>query len=325
MPNSQKINDTCNKLIGVLQTVTDLLEDLKKEFPVTLPAPKISTIPESPIVRTQSTTPEIPVVENDLDQFESLKKALNSNRWPEAVNPHLICDPESETEKIERGRGVMELMIEDDLKKFLDIGCGEGHCTAVAATEYGASMSVGYDIKSYDSWNKFPARPNLQFTNSFETVKTNGPYDTILLFDVLDHVVGQDPISLLTMARDVLSENGVIYMRVHPFTSRHATHLYHELNKAYVHLVFSPEEIRLLLPESKYEEPNIGVVKPIVTYESYIAAAGLKIQHRTNIEEKIEPFFKIPKIAERIMKQTKLPNFPEFQLTLQFLNFKLSK
>src|SRR5574343_1813761 len=247
----------------------------------------------------------------ELSDFESLKKALESDRWPEAVNPNLICDPRSETNKIERGRGIIELMIEEDLKnlKFLDFGCGEGHCIN-AASSNNTTLSIGYDVKSFPSWDKFKEdKTNVIFTTNFDEVENNGPYDIILIFDVLDHVVGEDPANILKKAAKVLSAKGKIYLRTHPFISRHGTHLYHTINKAYIHLVFTPEEINTLFPSREFEEPSAGIIYPIKTYQTMIEKAGLKIINKREITEKVEPFFKIPKIAERIIKNTKADFF----------------
>jgi cyclopropane fatty-acyl-phospholipid synthase-like methyltransferase len=217
-------------------------------------------------------------------------------------------------------------MIDVDLKgkKTLDIGCGEGHCAAICS-EYETELSVGYDIKAYDKWSNFEPKSNLKLTTDFEEVKRSGPYSVVILFDVLDHITGQDPASLLAMAKEVLADDGKIYLRTHPFTSRHATHLYHELNKAYVHLVFSQEELESLVPNSKYKESTIRVTRPVATYEGLIKSVDLKIESKRNTTEKVEQFFKIPKISERIIKNTGFQEYPEFQMTLQFIDYVLTK
>jgi len=262
----------------------------------------------------------------DVDNFEKLSAVLENNKWPEAVNSTLICDPHSESDKEERGRGIIELMIEEDLKdlKFLDYGCGEGHC-AYASSNYDTAKSVGYDIKEYEGWNNFEQKDNLIITSNWQEVKDNGPYDVVIIFDVIDHIEGEDPLDLLTKVHDLIPEGGKVYLRCHPWTSRHATHLYHDVNKAYLHLVFNEEELKKLVPESEFVEHNIGVTRPMNTYQEYIKNSGLKEIHRRDITEKVEPFFKIPKIAERIMKTTGHNKFPEFQLSLQFLDFILEK
>jgi hypothetical protein len=67
------------------------------------------------------------------------------------------------------------------------------------------------------------------------------------------------------------------------------------------------------------------VTRPLMTYDNFIKGAGLKIESKREITEKIEPFFKIPKVAERIMKNTEFEFFPEFQMSLQFIDYVLTK
>lgn len=261
----------------------------------------------------------------EIENFESLKKALMTDKWPEAVNPNLICQPDNENDKLERGRGIIELMVEDELKglKVLDYGCGEGQCVIIGS-EYEPTIAVGYDIKSYDTWEKYK-KDNTLYTTEFQTVIDNGPYDVIILFDVIDHVKEETPESVLMKVRGLLSENGKVYMRCHPFISKHGTHLYHSLNKAYVHLVFTPEELKQIIPYPKFSEDSIGVIYPLRTYEKFIEDAGLDVVSRREMTSKVEPFFKIPKIAERIIKTAGTEAFPEFQMGLDFVDYVLSK
>jgi 2-polyprenyl-3-methyl-5-hydroxy-6-metoxy-1,4-benzoquinol methylase len=292
--------------------------------------------PAAPVVK-RATAP-VPAADpvvgegSELDSFDKLREALNSPKWPDAVNKNLVCDPSSERDKVERGRGILELMIEEDLNelKVLDAGCGEGHC-AFLAHEFGTKLSVGYDIKSYPTWDKFfvgkdkGLQEKVMFTQDFDRVIANAPYDVVMVFDVIDHIEKEDPATFLTKVAKQLAPSGKLYLRLHPWTSRHGTHLYHDLNKAFVHLVFTEEELRQLIPYSKYEEPSIKVCTPINTYENIIKQSGLKIVRRREIQEKVEPFFKIPKIAERIQRTTKFDKFPEYQLGMQFIDYILQK
>ena len=41
---------------------------------------------------------------------------INSKSWPQAVEPALICDPNNETEKIERSKGIIEVYLYDSIK-----------------------------------------------------------------------------------------------------------------------------------------------------------------------------------------------------------------
>ncbi|MEI8270382.1 MAG: methyltransferase domain-containing protein [bacterium] len=254
--------------------------------------------------------------------FEDLKELLLSDKWPAAVNPNLICDPSSEIDKKERGIGIVELLVEDFLSSddnFLDYGCGEGHCAAAALSALGCKLSVGYDIKKFN-WT---ITDNTTFTSSYEEVKSLGPYKAILIFDVLDHSVEDTPVELLTKAANLLDTDGKIYLRCHPWISRHGTHLYHFLNKAYAHLVFTDEELTKL--SDHISESNLNVSFPLKTYEEMFEDSNLKIINERKIIEKVEPFFKIPKINERIIRNTKHKQFPEFQMGLSFIDYVLRK
>ena len=311
----------CNQIDAVIKSLTDLKNlitenNLKTE--------------DKPVVTAQS-VPEIvaePAVE--VNDFESLKKALYSDKWPHAVNPSLICDSESESDKKERGIGILELVIEEPVKdgKFLDFGCGEGHCASEAVSILGCALSVGYDVKEQGNW---VSTNNTKFSTSYDEVKKMGPYDAILVFDVIDHVFGESPESMMKKLSELLAPDGRIYMRCHPWMSRHGTHLYHKLNKAYAHLVFTDYELSQL--SNHVPEVNIKVTHPLATYSKFFKESELKVLSDRKITEKVDPFFKVPKIAERIMKNTKkackkfpeFKDFPEFQMGIQFVDYVLTK
>jgi 2-polyprenyl-3-methyl-5-hydroxy-6-metoxy-1,4-benzoquinol methylase len=319
MANTKKVNDTIDLIMkGLIELKQAISED---EGVTSFTSGNVTATTQ----KKEATAASAPALDLDLEGFEALKKALESDKWPEAVNPNLICDPSNENDKLERGRGIVELMIEPDLKglKVLDMGCGEGH-VAYIASEYEPLNVVGYDIKENDKWKEFK-KDGLTYTTNFNEVLAEGPFNVIVMFDVLDHVKGETPIELLKKAKDALAPDGQIYMRCHPFTSKHATHLYHYINKAFVHLVFSENEIKQLIKDDKYVEENIGVTAPMKTYESFIQSAGLTQVHRREITSKVDPFFKIPRIAERVMQTTKFKQFPEFQMGLDFIDYVLKK
>lgn len=273
------------------------------------------------LVKKQTSTPETPNVE--LETFENLKKVLLSDKWPNAVNPALICNPDSDVDKQERGSGVIELLIEDTfdkMEKFLDFGCGEGHCAVAAAKILDCKSVVGYDSQNFN----WPSLEHVKFTNSFEEVSQLGPYNAILLFDVLDHINNNEgAVEVLKKAASVLVPQGNIYIRVHPWISRHGTHLYHKLNKAFAHLVFTEEELKQLTDYNP--EPNIKVIYPLKTYSDFFKDAGLKIVYDRKTTQEVEAFFKAPKISERIIKNTGMNAFPEFQMSLGFIDYVLTK
>jgi 2-polyprenyl-3-methyl-5-hydroxy-6-metoxy-1,4-benzoquinol methylase len=261
-------------------------------------------------------------VPSDLEQLKTL---LAGKDWPEAVNPVLICDPNSEKDKEDRAVGVIELMVEDDLvgKKFLDMGCGEGHCV-VAAAKAQAAAAVGYDIVESPRWAEFSQTPGVTFTSDFAKVLEQGPYNVILVFDVIDHLINDSQAEFLKLAKSALAPGGKIYMRAHPRTSRHATHLYHDLNKAFVHLVFTEDELKEIVPNPTSYIKNMGPTRPLGSYDYWLEEAGLVKVSRREVREPVEEFFKQPLLASRIMKNADFQEFPQFQTEMVFVDFVLA-
>lgn len=282
---------------------------------------------ETAIAELKAALTDKPAETSSQDSFDTLKAVLNTDKWPVCANRNLVCDPNNEAAKIQRGRGVVELMVEGDLtnKKFLDFGCGEGHSAAYAASK-SVTLSVGYDITSR-GWESRTA-PNLKLTDKWEEVVANGPYDAILVFDVIDHLVSATAEEVLLKVKSVLADTGRVYLRVHPFMSRHANHTYHDLNKGWIHLVFTEDEMKTLLPDPKHIEPNTGGVKfPLVTYKRYFDHAGLEIADGKTrpVKDTIDPFFKTPAIAQRIAANVGMPNMPDFQMSIAFIDYVLKK
>jgi hypothetical protein len=112
---------------------------------------------------------------------------------------------------------------------------------------------------------------------------------------------------------------------MHPFCSRHATHLYHKINKAFVHLVFTASELEKL----GYETPiNANIMWPIKQYNACFINSNLKQINSNTLRERIEDFFKNNSIIEkRLREKNSLYNndFPSFQCEQQFLDFILKK
>jgi len=273
---------------------------------------------ENPVLTAQKTPTESPQ-----EEFAKLKELLMSPKWPEAVNLHLVANPDNENEKMERGLGIVDLMIGGShLKglKFLDYGCGDGYCVK-AALDLGAN-AVGYDIKKYDSWWTEAC------TQDWEKVKQQGPFDVILCYDVLDHVVGERPVAVLQKLNELLSPEGKIYLRMHPICSRHGAHHWFNINKAYAHIVFTPEELKEIDPKwatSPHIEPTLPHVFPVRMYQAMIEAAGLHIEDKRESLEAVEMIFKTPLFAKRIMQNLKINEFPDFPLSVQFIDYVLTR
>lgn len=274
------------------------------------------------------------------EEYETLKLFLNSSLWPQAVDPRLICKP-ADDDKKERAEKILDFLIDMPLEslKFLDFGCGEGHVVRKSvqlvrkSVQQKPAVAVGYDLKPSDKWEN---SETVTFTDNWTAVKDKGPYNVILLYDVIDHlqikdtaIEPKDIIDILAEIKKVLTPQGKIYMRAHPWCSRHATHLYHTLNKAYVHLVFTAEELK----EMGHVGESIShkIIHPLHQYASWLGSAGLRVIRREVTEESIEPFFSdIPIIAKRIKnnwvnsQDRNLANrieFPFTQTKMQFIDY----
>jgi 2-polyprenyl-3-methyl-5-hydroxy-6-metoxy-1,4-benzoquinol methylase len=260
-------------------------------------------------------------------ELTELRMLANSERWPSAVPEELLCE-ENEDQKLARASGIIDDFITEDFtdKKFLDFGCGEAHVPYIVANLKSVSLSVGYDIED-QNWNHFEKTENLFLTTSLNQTKEKGPYDIILINDVLDHAY---PSLILEEAKNLKAENGRIYLRCHPWTSRHGSHLYKKLNKAYLHLVFTEKELYSigLKPINK-----VKFLDPIKEYKDLISMAGLKILNERKIEQSLDLLFtNEPKILRRIKENwTESDNellangteFPRESLELQFIDFIL--
>lgn len=273
--------------------------------------------------------PPMPSSEKDrITELTNLRILAKSDKWPQAVPEDLICG-EDEDHKLARAAGIVNEFIRTDLtgKKLLDFGCGEGHVPYVAATLIGVDLAIGYDIEN-QNWEHFQETPRLRFTNDINVVKNKGPFDVIVLNDVLDHAT--NPIAVLKSAKDVLTSNGKIYVRCHPWTSRHGTHLYKQLNKAYLHLVFNEDE---LYGMGLKQTPAKKLLDPINDYRKMINDAGLKTLNEEVMSHPVELFFTHePQALRRIKEHWKASKDRELAtgdafardiLEIQFVDFIL--
>jgi 2-polyprenyl-3-methyl-5-hydroxy-6-metoxy-1,4-benzoquinol methylase len=278
------LTETDRHLVGI-QTMIPLLREIKDELQQ---------------IRTQmfanhelhNLTRKIEELINpQSDDYEEKYSMLMSviEDWPRAINPDLICQKDSEPDKEYRAESIVEFVITDYLKdmRFLDFGCGEGHVVAAAAAA-GASKAVGFDLRS-QGWDRFDQNENFFLTTEY-TYWDNGPYDVILLFDVLDHIENADPVEILTNMSNLLAPEGKIYLHCHPWCSRHGTHLYENgFNRAFAHLVM--DEVELVRLGGYNNMNTLPITQPVNTYRKWINDAGLKMVSEQINEEKVEDFF----------------------------------
>jgi SAM-dependent methyltransferase len=290
---------------------------------------KVRILIDEILASLDAAPPQNPKTGLNEEEFGVLKGLLESDQWPEAVFSAQIADENSEQDKEERAQGIADIILPPmEGKSFLDFGCGEGHVAKYLSKE--ARVSVGYDIEKSQR-SKLPwdhKDGNFLLTSDFEKVVAEGPFDVILMYDVVDHVKDMTPSEMLLKAASVLAPEGRIFMRCHPWCGRHGGHLYRSTNKAFVHLVFNSDELEALgiRPES-----NLGVVKPLKTYGDIIKDAGLANDSEPEIDnQEVEDFFRdTPVVRDRILKAWGVDKWeqdpPSFQMSQCFVDYVLKK
>lgn len=227
--------------------------------------------------------------------FDSLEKSLKSDEWPIAVKPEEICLTEEDA--LRRACWILDILIIENVegKRFLDYGCGQGHVVA-EVKKRDAAFAIGYDV----DLSQCKADASLVVAD-FDEVKKNSPFDIILVHDVLDSIIAIDPVQALAEMKGVLSPGGRIYVKNHPWSSRHGGDLYKKINKAFIHLIFDESELmRIGNHQLSY---NLRITRPISTYRDWFSRAGLKIKSEIPITQSVDEFFLRPSVQyDRLLR-----------------------
>ena len=235
-------------------------------------------------------------------ELAEIRRLIDGPDWPAATDPASICDGD-EAKMRQRASLIIDLLVGEHMKgkRFLDYGCGHGH-VVMAAKDRETATSVGYDIDLSKLSFSGP-----DFTDDFNVVKSMAPFDIVVLHDVLDHAVGMEPIGILYQIKSVLSPKGRVYVRCHPWSSRHGGHLYTSANKAFLHL--SLDAVELVRVGGLVCETTVRVTSPLETYRCWFTEAGFRVCSAIPIRDPVEEFFLMPSVArDRIVK-----NFPDLQ------------
>ncbi len=240
--------------------------------------------------------PGINRYETDLQR---LRELVGSDQWPQAVPDDMI--PKTEEDKQVRAENILDLFITEFIadKRVLDVGCGEGHLVQ-ALVNKGAQIAVGFDVKK--QW-AFSSYDKGVWTNNLEEIKKYAPYDIIILYDVLDHIQVVNPYELLYRIKNALASSGRVYIRCHPWCSRHGGHLYNKLNKAFIHLLF--DETEFLRLHGIVPEFTLKLTNPLATYREWFQQAGFIVKTENVLRRKLEESFEqSPPVLRKKLEET---------------------
>lgn len=248
--------------------------------------------------------------------FEKLNQLRD--KWPVSVDSRSIVDENSEEEKEQRSQVIWDLLFSNkDLSEstVLDYGCGEGHLAKLIFSK--AKKTIGYDINKTGNL-PWESNDTILLTTDFDLVSRN-KYDVIILYDVIDHVEVESPELLMEKIRSLCADNGEVFVRCHPWMSRHGGHLYKNLNLAFAHLVFTEEELQYLGCNSM----NIHkITKPLHFYRNLFK--NFAVENEKISWSFVEPFFKENALVlNRILRHTGFECIPEFQMKQDFVDYQL--
>ncbi len=239
--------------------------------------------------------------------------------WPEAVANYLITNNTKENQ-INRANTILDSILDRSIEglNVLDFGCGEGW-VARQAVFRGANVTA-FDIVEHPNWNTIQ---KVNFVKDISELKEES-FDVIILYDVLDHC--KDPVGVMQKVKSLLKfGKSIVYVRCHPWTSRHATHVYKQgLNKAYVHLFMTEGEINdQIKGEVMFTRPEKF---PLEAYHWWFHDFKIIKEHSIK-DEPLSQFFLVPSFKELIVNEQQLkPNEVETffaSLSVQFIDFQL--
>jgi 2-polyprenyl-3-methyl-5-hydroxy-6-metoxy-1,4-benzoquinol methylase len=239
---------------------------------------------------------------------------LKSNDWAEAVPTLSICE-NTEEDKLIRGEGIIDYLNSNlENKKILDFGCGEGH--AVFQASKVASKSVGYDLVQSGNllWE---IDDKYLLTTDFDKVIANGPYDAVILYDVLDHC--SDPVNILKKMHVFSTKQTEIFVRCHSWMSRHGSHLYKQINKAWIHVFLTEMELQQFGCKMDFVRKYYF---PLNEHRGWFTKSDLRITFEEISHTTVEPFFQRSEFTSRIPKEFN-GEFPTWQLSQSFNDYVL--
>jgi 2-polyprenyl-3-methyl-5-hydroxy-6-metoxy-1,4-benzoquinol methylase len=183
-------------------------------------------------------------------------------------------------------------------RRFLEVGCGDGGCGAafhragcrvfmldvderLVATAKKANDAEGIDIPTFVGDALDPEA----------TFYSHGPFDIVLFRDVMEHL--EDPVEALKIAKQHLSQEGVVFVVFPPYYSPYGAHQQILPRKTIAGIPYNKLPFLQLLPKSWFlpivagdaasnkEVARLSDVRlTIGGFERSVRAAGLRIRER---------------------------------------------
>lgn len=296
------------------QTIRTYLEVIKRAVALIE-----TTLDEEPELADEILEPLV-VMDHATARKKHVSDLLAIDCWPPAV-PDFLMTMATDNDQQKRATAVMDTTLDRSLDglNFLDYGCGDGWITK-SAINRGAAVATGYDIVRSEVWAKHQGKA--KFTSVYHELERNF-YDVVFLYDVLDHCA--DPDGLLKLVRQCMKKDAVAFVRCHPWTSRHATHLFKQgVNKAYLHLFLEWAEIRALSNQDPvFTRTEKG---PLEAYRWWFRDCN--ILKETMTTEPVHEFFHVPAFKELLASEQKIPleKIDEFLklMEIQFVDYVLT-
>lgn len=273
---------------------------------------QLGDIPISKSKEVEKPEPVVDLVppQKKFERSRLIESILQNSSWPVAV-PNYAQGQVTNEDQINRANAVLDTILIKSLEneRFLDYGCGEGWIASEAAGR-GASEIVGYDPKFHDNWNNIK---NVKFTSDYSAL--TGKFKTIFLYDVLDHC--SSPQNVMEHIKSLLAPSGVVYVRCHPWTSKHASHVYKNgLNLSYIHLFLTNQELEDLGYNPLYTRMEKN---PLESYRWWFNQ--FRIDKERIIKEPVPEFFNQLDIKDLLIKSQDLDEETKEQFfnDMQFL------
>ncbi len=209
------------------------------------------------------------------------ERQFQQDSWPSAVPSSMIVTDNEQ--KWVRARSICNYYLKNlsksnnslELQRFLDFGCGAGH-VAVAASRH-VDRSVGYDISNHfvESFDYDYDQTKFLLTDDWKQVCKIPKYDTILLYDVLDHVKPGRIEAVFKTIASVCKPDTEVVVRCHPWTGPHGGHVYEKVNKAFAHFFMDDELLK------KYQSEYVNkITRPMKVYGDWFNKYGFNVISR---------------------------------------------